>query len=394
MQRRLRAVRERLSQHQRKELDLVNLAFIDLKKQYLALEEKIHKAIGDVLSHGNFIMGPEIKKLESQLAEYVGVKNAVSCSSGTDALLLPLMAWGIGKGDAVFTSTFTFIATAEVIALLGATPVFVDIDPETYNIDAEKLAQAVERVKKEGKLKPRAIIPVDLFGLPAAYDAIMDLAARENLLVLEDAAQSFGGVYKNSHCGALGHAAATSFFPAKPLGCYGDGGAAFTDDDELAQKIMSLRVHGKGTDKYDNVRIGLNARLDTLQAAILLVKLEQFPWELEQRQVVAQRYTKALSGLLETPGISRGCMSAWAQYSVQSDKRGDIQKGLKDAGVPTAIYYPKPLHLQSAFAYLGGRIGDCPVAEKASARIFSLPMHPYITEGEQNFVIQAVSCLG
>ena len=371
----------------------MNIAFVDLKRQFEAMEDKIHTAIQGVLSHGGFIMGPEIGQLEGRLAQFAGVKHAISCSSGTDALLLPLMAWGIGPGDAVFTTPFTFIATAEVIALLGATPVFVDIDPKTYNLDPELLTQAIECVQRQGKLRPRAVLPVDLFGLPADYDRIMEIATRNNLLVLEDAAQSFGSKYKNRSGGSLGHAAGTSFFPAKPLGCYGDGGAIFTDDDELAAKIKSLRVHGQGTNKYDNVRIGLNARMDTLQAAILLVKLDSFSWELDQRQQVANRYTQALAGIVETPSIPENQLSAWAQYSIQSDRREDYLNRLKNAGVPSAIYYPKPLHLQSAFQYLGGKMGDCPVSEAVSQRIFSLPMHPYLTDEEQNHVIQTIISL-
>lgn len=364
----------------------MTIAFIDLKKQYQAMEDKIHQAIKGVLTHGRFIMGPEIGQLEARLAEFSGARHAISCSSGTDALLLPLMAWGVGPGDAVFTSPFTFIATAEVVSLLGATPVFVDIDPKTYNLDPEKLAQAVGRVKREGRLRPRVVIPVDLFGLSADYDAVMAIAARDDLLVLEDAAQSFGGTYKGRPCGSLGHAAATSFFPAKPLGCYGDGGAVFTGDDSLAAAMRSIRVHGQGSDKYDNVRIGLNARMDTLQAAILLVKLENFPWELEQRQRVAERYSRALAGIVETPQIPGDCRSAWAQYSIQSDRREALQRALKTAGIPTAVYYPKPLHLQTAFGFLGGKPGDCPISEAASNRIFSLPMHPYLSDEEIDYV--------
>ncbi len=368
----------------------MNLPFIDLKKQYETIANRIHDSIDKVLDHGRYIMGPEINQLEEQLAEFVGVKHAVSCSSGTDALLLPLMAWGVGPGDAVFTSPFTFIATAEVVSLLGATPVFVDIDPKTYNIDPGLLSQAVERVKRDGKLRPRAVIPVDLFGLAADYDPIMELASKEELLVLEDAAQSFGGQYKGSRCGAFGHAAATSFFPAKPLGCYGDGGAVFTNSDSLMDKIKSLRIHGKGKDKYDNVYVGLNARMDTLQAAILLVKLEKFPWELERRQKVAQRYNQYLEKIVDVPYVPENSISAWAQYSIQSKSRDRLQGALKAAGIPTAIYYPKPLHLQSAFTALGGQVGDFPVSEDAAQKIFSLPMHPYLDEEEQQYVIETL----
>jgi len=368
----------------------VKIAFIDLKKQFSVLEKDIRAAIDGVLAHGQFIMGPEIGRLEEELAGFSGVKQAVACASGTDALLLPLMAWGVGPGDAVFTSPFTFIATAEVISLLGATPIFVDIDPRTYNLDPEQLRAVVEKTTKEGRLRPKIIIPVDLFGLPADYEPIMALAEEKGLLVLEDAAQAFGALYHGRRTGGLGHAGATSFFPAKPLGCYGDGGAVLTDDEHLAGLMRSIRVHGQGGHKYENVRIGLNARLDTLQAAILLAKLAAFPGELEQRRRVAARYTRGLDGRVQTPYVPEGLTSAWAQYSILTDRRDEVQAALKSAGIPTAVYYPLPLHLQGAFADLGYAPGDFPASEAAARHIFSLPMHPYLEDEEIDYIVDQV----
>ncbi len=360
----------------------MGIPFIDLKKQFGLLETDIRAAMDVVLAHGQYINGPEVGKLEAELAAFAGTRYAVGCASGTDALLMPLMAYGVGPGDAVFTTTFTFIATAEVIAFLGATPVFVDIDPDTYNIDPSLLKEAVARVRREGKLRPKAVIPVDLFGLPADYDAIMAIADAEGLIVLEDAAQGFGGIYKNRRACSFGHVAATSFFPAKPLGCYGDGGAIFTNDDDMLEKLLSIRAHGQGSDRYENVRIGINGRLDTLQAAVLRVKLGVFSGELDERQRVAEQYSARLAGLLKTPVVPEGFRSAWAQYSVQVDDRDACRAALQKVGVPTAVYYPKPLHLQTAFAYLGGRAGDCPVAEAVAGRIFSMPMHPYLEDAQ------------
>ena len=368
----------------------MNIPFIDLKKQFATLEKDIRAGIDAVLEHGRFIMGPEVNELEAGLAEYVGTKHSLVCSSGTDALLMPLMLFGVGPGDAIFTSPFTFIATAEVVSLLGATPVFVDIDPRTYNLDVEKLREAVERVEEEGELRPAGIIPVDLFGLPAEYDSIMSLAVEKNLFVLEDAAQGFGGVYHGRRAGSLGHVGATSFFPAKPLGCYGDGGAIFTDDFDMLDKLRSVRVHGQGSNKYDNVRVGLNGRLDTLQAAVLLVKLAAFPRELEERQRVAQRYNQGLSGHVVTPTVPDGLVSSWAQYSVLAEDRDLVTGRLNKAGIPTAVYYPKPLHLQEAFAGLGHSLGDFPASEEAAGRIFSLPMHPYLEDDQIDLIVEQV----
>jgi UDP-2-acetamido-2-deoxy-ribo-hexuluronate aminotransferase len=355
------------------------------------MEKDMRAGIDAVLAHGRFIMGPEIDELEAKLAEYVGTQYALSCSSGTDALLMPLMLFGVGPGDAVFTTPFTFIATAEVISLLGATPVFVDIDAQSYNLDVNRLREAVARVEEEGELRPVGIIPVDLFGLPAEYDPIMSFAAEKDLFVLEDAAQGFGGLYHGRRAGSLGHVGATSFFPAKPLGAYGDGGAIFTDDHDMVEKLRSVRVHGQGSNKYDNVRVGLNGRLDTLQAAVLLVKLAAFPRELEERQRVARRYTQGLSGHVVTPTVPEGLVSSWAQYSVLAEDRDLVMGRLNQAGIPTAIYYPKPLHLQEAFTGLGYSPGDFPVSEEAAGRIFSLPMHPYLEDDQIDFIVGQVA---
>jgi len=359
------------------------MQFIDLQEQYKLVEKQINEGIQTVLAHGQFIMGPEVLELEKKLANYVNVKHAITCANGTDALHLPLLAWGIGKGDAVFTTTFSFFATAEVISLTGATPVFVDIEEETFNICPKALEKEIGKVKSEGKLTAKAIIPVDLFGSLADYDKISDIAKKYEVKVLSDAAQSFGGTHNGKKAGSFGDAAATSFFPAKPLGCYGDGGAMFTDDDGLAEHLRSLRNHGQGSDKYDNIRIGLNSRLDTIQAAILLPKLEILSDEIEKRNIVAKKYNSFLGAIVKTPYISSNATSAWAQYSVlakNAEEREKFQEILKEAEIPTMIYYPKPLHLQKAFSNLGYRIGDFPVAEDVTSRIFSLPMHPYLTE--------------
>ena len=386
--------------------------FIDLAAQQRIIRPSLQKGIHKVLQHGQYIMGPEITELEHRLAEYVGVRHAIGCSSGTDALLLALLAHGVGTGDAIFTTPFTFIATAEVISLLGATPVFVDIDPKTFNIDPGKLKQAVTALKSNdpslhplpsnhnpSPLTPKGVIPVDLFGLPADYDNIRSIAQEHGLFIIEDAAQSFGAQYNGKKACAFGDLACTSFFPAKPLGGYGDGGMCFTDDDEKAEILRSLLVHGKGFHKYDNARIGINGRLDTLQAAILLAKFDILPKEIELRKQVAQRYTELLmhlssSGAVLLPQMPRGLTSAWAQYSIlakDEDRRATIQTRLKEAGIPTAIYYPKPLHLQSAFKSLEYKKGNFQISEDYAGRIFSLPMHPYLTGEEQEKIAEIIA---
>jgi dTDP-4-amino-4,6-dideoxygalactose transaminase len=377
------------------------LQFVDLATQQKRIREKIDANITAVLDHGQYIMGPEIKTLEKRLADYVGVDHAIGCASGTDALLMALMAYEVGPG--------TFIATAEVISLLGATPVFVDIDPETFNIDPDQLDRAISNLKSNDSnqypipitnnpspLTPKGVIGVDIFGLPAKYDRIEAIAQKDNLFVIEDAAQSFGADMDGKNACSFGDIACTSFFPAKPLGCYGDGGMCFTDDDELANIMESVRVHGKGDHKYDNVRVGINGRLDSMQAAILLAKFDIFPEEIKLRQQVANRYNALLGSALQlkVPYIPAGATSAWAQYSIltaDESQRTRLQDKLKEAQIPTAIYYPQPLHLQSAFSYLGYQQGDFPVSEDCSRRIFSLPMHPYLAEEDQNKIADVIS---
>ena len=366
------------------------MPFIDLKAQYRRIENEVKDRIHRILEHGRYIMGPEIDELEDALAKFVGVKHAISCSSGTDALIMPLLAYGVGPGDAVFTTPFTFVATAEVISLLGATPVFVDIDAKTFNLNPGALEEQVKRVKQEGKLRAKGIIPVDLFGLPADYDPIQKLADEEDLFVLEDTAQGLGGLYHGRVAGSFGHVAATSFFPAKPLGAYGDAGAVFTDDDGLADSMRSIRIHGQGENKYDNVRLGLNARMDSIQAAVMICKLAIFPEELDLRQKVAETYNRCLTSV-ETPYVPEGYRSSWAQYSVLADDRETCQKALQEKGIPTAIYYAIPLHLQKAYQYLGYRPGDMPVSETAAKRIFSLPMHPYLSEEQIQWVAESLN---
>ena len=365
------------------------IEFIDLKAQQNRLGDRLSTAIDRVLDHGRYIMGPEVAAFEDKLAEFCGARNVISCANGTEALTMVMMAWGIGPGDAVFVPSFNFIAAAESVALLGATPVFVDVHRETFNIDPASLEGAIGVARDRG-LTPRVIVPVDLFGQPADYPAILGIAEDHDLLVLSDAAQSFGGRLGNRRVGTFGHTTTTSFFPAKPLGCYGDGGAVFTEDDDLADTIRSIRVHGKGSDKYDNVRVGLNARLDTLQAAILIEKLAIFADELEARQVVADRYTAALSDIAATPHVIDGARSAWAQYTLIVDERDALMAACKAQGVPTQIYYPTPLHQQSAYADMPQAPGGCPVSAELCAKVVSLPMHPYLSETDQDRVIGAV----
>jgi len=369
------------------------MQFIDLAAQQNRIREAIEAGFKKILDHGQYILGPEIRELEDKLAAFTGAPYAVSVASGTDALLMPLMIEKIGPGDAIFTSTFTFIATAEVIALLGATPVFVDIDSETYNIDPLKLEAAIVKTISEKRLRPKGIIPVDLFGQPADYQAIQAIADKYHLFVLEDAAQSFGASQNGKKTGALAKVAATSFFPAKPLGCYGDGGMIFTDEKDICEQLLSIRVHGQGIDKYTNVRVGINGRMDSLQAAVLLAKLEIFSEEIELRQEVAARYNQLLAGAVTLPKILNENISAWAQYSVLHPHRDDLIKKLRENSIPTAIYYPIPLHLQEAFAGLNYRKGDFPVAEKIAREILSLPMHPYLERQDQEKICQIIRAL-
>ena len=367
------------------------IELVDLHAQQARIRARLDEAIRRVLEHGQYIMGPEVAELETKLAAFAGASHCVSCSNGTDALLLPLLAWKVGPGDAVFVPAFTFMATAEVVSLLGARPVFVDADPRTFNLDPVALEKRLASLERG--LKPRAVIAVDLFGQPADYGAIRAIARKHGLLVLQDSAQSFGAVYRGERVGRQGDVTATSFFPSKPLGAYGDGGACFTSDARLSEQLASLRAHGKGASKYDHARIGLNARLDTLQAAILLAKLEVFEDELKKREAVAAKYTAALEPLaprLLTPRLAPGLTSAWAQYSLLADGRDRIVATLAERGIATAVHYPKPLHLQPAYASLGYQRGDFPVAESLCERIFSLPMHPYLAPADQERVIEAV----
>ena len=354
------------------------IPFIDLKKQYRRIEDGVDKAIKQVLEHGQYILGPEVSELEKQLAELAGTKYCLACSSGTDALLMAYMALGFKAGDAVFTSPFTFFATVEMIAMTGATPVFVDVDPQTYNMNPEKLRDAILKVRAEGKLNLKAIVPVDIFGQSCDYDAIKAIAEEFGLPIVEDGAQAMGALYKGKRVPSFGTIGCTSFFPAKPLGCYGDGGAVFTDDKALYDRMFSILVHGRGGDKYDNILIGLNARLDTIQAAVLLQKLTLFKEEIELRQTVAANYAKALSGVVQVPTVAKDCVSVWAQYCPRSKDFAKIQAALKAAEIPSARYYPIPMHLLKAMKYLGYRKGDMPVAEAIAEDIFALPMHPYL----------------
>lgn len=371
------------------------MEFRDLKRQYQVLKPQMDAAMLEVAENCNFISGKQVTELEQQLAEYVGVKHCVTCGNGTDALTLVMMAWDIKAGDVVFVPTFTFFASAEVVAFEGATPVFVDVDERTFNVDPVKLEEAIEQVKKEGKLNPRAVIAVDLFGQPADYTKIEEICKKHGLLLLEDGAQGFGGKIGDRTACSFGDAAATSFFPAKPLGCYGDGGAVFTNDDEMADYMRSIRVHGKSpADKYDNLRIGLNSRLDTIQAAVLKVKLQAFKdHELESVNRAAKLYDEYLGNVVKTPVVPEGFYSSWAQYTLildSKEQRTHLQKELKEQGIPTMVYYPKPMHLQGAFADLGYKKGDFPVAESLCERVLSLPMHPYLNEEDIRFVANAV----
>ncbi|MEH2470264.1 dTDP-4-amino-4,6-dideoxygalactose transaminase [Nitrobacteraceae bacterium AZCC 2161] len=377
-----------MNQHLRPE----PVPFIDIGAQRRRLGQSIDDAVGRVLTHCQFIGGPEVTQLEAELAAYTGAKHVISCASGTDALLMVLMAKGVGPGDAVFCPSFTFCATGEAVALTGASPVFVDVDEATYNMDAASLKRAVATAKKLG-LKPRAIIPVDLFGQPADHDTIAAIAEAEGMFVLDDAAQAFGARYKGKRIGTFALATATSFFPAKPLGCFGDGGAIFTDDDQLAADLRSIRVHGQGSDKYDNVRLGLTGRLDTIQAAVLLEKLKIFDDEIAARNKVAERYARSLGNIVTVPRVADGNSSIWACYTIRLPKGTDrdaFAASLKAQGVPTAIYYVKSMHMQTAYSNYPVADGGLLVCEALSADVISLPVHAYLDEATQERVIKAV----
>jgi len=369
------------------------MQFRDLKTQYNVLKDEMDKAILDVVASSAFVMGPKIKEMESAFAEYVGVKHCIACNSGTDALLLALKVWDVKLGDAVFVPSFTFFASAEVIAMLGATPVFVDVDKDTFNMDVSDLERKIEQTIKAGKLMPRVVIAVDLFGLPADFKAIRKVADKHGLYVLEDGAQGFGGRIGDRKACTFGDISTTSFFPAKPVGCYGDGGAVFTDNDEWAELIESYHIHGKGSDRYDNVRIGMNSRLDSIQAAILLVKLKAFKeYELVDVNKVSARYTEKLKDVVKTPIVPEGFYSSWAQYTLQlEDKevRTGLQATLKTLDIPTAIYYPIPMHRQTAFSYLNLDDNRCPISDQLADTVISLPIHPYLSEKDQDRICDA-----
>lgn len=371
------------------------MEFRDLKKQYSLNQKEIDKAIKQVLQNTNFISGVQVRELEQNLAQYVGVKHCITCGNGTDALQLALMAWNIGKKDAVFIPDFTFFSSGEVVPTVGATPVFVDVDKDTYNIDAECLERTIQYTLEHTDLKPKAIIAVDLFGQPADYPEIVKIADKYGLFVLEDAAQGFGGTINQKQACGFGDIATTSFFPAKPLGCYGDGGAVFTDNDEWAEEIKSLRIHGKGNDKYDNVRIGMNSRLDTLQAAVLLAKLPIFAErELSAVNRFAQLYSEKLQGLVTTPFVKSGMTSSWAQYTIQlknENQRSKVAEYLKGKGIPTAVYYRKPMHRQTAFKDLLFKDDYYSVTNDLCQTVLSLPMHPYLQAEEIDSICKRIA---
>lgn len=364
--------------------------FIDFAAQQKLIRPQLDLAISRVLDHGQYIMGPEVKELEGQLLEFTGARHALTCANGTDALTLVLMAWGIGPGDAVFVPSFTYVATAEAPAQLGATPFFVDVCEDTFNIDPQSFKQAIIDSRELG-LKPAAVIAVDLFGQPADVDTIAEIAHAESIKVLVDGAQSFGATSKGRRVGSMGDATTTSFFPAKPFGCYGDGGAVFTSCDEDAEIINSIRLHGKGSQKYDNVRIGLNSRLDTLQAAILIEKLKLFPGELSKRSSVAQNYSNLLSDAFAVPILSHGNTSAWAQYTLKLDNREVVQNKLKAAGIPSVVYYPIPLSKQLGYQHYPQVSRGVGVSEGLSEKVLSLPMHPYLSGTTQRRVVTALT---
>ena len=365
------------------------IPFIDLKAQRKRLGKEIDTAIARVLDHGQYILGPEVDAFERELAEFTGARHVISCANGTDALMLVHLAEEIGPGDAVLVPSMTFAATVEPALICGATPVYVDIGPRSFSLSPSGLVEALARAKNAG-LRPRLIVPVDLYGVPADYEAIMEFAGAYGLVVVADAAQSMGARRAGRRTGALAHYTCTSFFPAKPLGCYGDGGAVFTRDDDAAARLRSLRIHGKGTDKYDNVRAGLNSRLDALQAAILREKLRIFENELAARERIARRYTALLDGAVETPVVPNGVRSAWALYSIMTDRRDAMRSSLEAKGIPTGVYYAKPLHRQPACAHGLAPEEGLPATERATARVLSLPMHPYLDEATQDWIVDAI----
>lgn len=370
------------------------MEYIDLKAQYKRLKDKIDNNIQNAISNAEFISGPEVKQLEEKLAEYVGRKYCVTCANGTDALTIAMRVLNVKTNDAVFVPSFTFYSTSEVVSLEGATPIFVDVDERTFNIDAMKLEKAIKQVINEGKLNPKAIIPVDLFGQVANFPEILKIAAKYNLKVVEDGAQGFGGSINGKMACSFGDISTTSFFPAKPLGCYGDGGAIFTDDEELYKLMLSLRVHGKGSFKYENVRVGYNSRLDTIQAAILLPKFEAFKeYELDNRNKFAKMYTEKLKDIIKTPVVPEGYVSSWAQYTLildSEEERNNLQDELKKAGIPTMVYYPIPLHKQIVYEGYNFNLDDLKVSEELSKKVLSIPMHPYMNEETVNKICDEI----
>tara|TARA_B100000902_G_C27322441_1_gene925646 strand:- start:5504 stop:6634 length:1131 start_codon:yes stop_codon:yes gene_type:complete len=360
--------------------------FIDLAAQQKLIRSQLEVAIKKVLDHGQYIMGPEVKEFENQLCEFTRAKHALTCANGTDALAIVLMAWGVGQGDAIFVPSFTYVASAEAPAQLGATPFFVDVHEDTFNLDPDSFKQAIIDCRKFG-LNPSVVIAVDLFGQPADIDSITEIAHSEGIKVLVDGAQSFGAIHQGRRVGSLGDATTTSFFPAKPLGCYGDGGAVFTNNDNDAEIINSIRLHGKGVEKYDNIRIGVNSRLDTIQAAILIEKLKLFADELSMRANVASNYNSKLSRKYRIPVLVSGNTSAWAQYTLILDNRDEIQAKLKSIGIPSVVYYPLPLSLQSGYKHFPRVTGGACISEHLSKHVLSLPMHPYLGHEVQNYII-------
>ncbi|MEO1702586.1 MAG: DegT/DnrJ/EryC1/StrS aminotransferase family protein [Pseudomonadota bacterium] len=366
------------------------MQFIDLAAQRARLGAKLEASVNAVVQSGRYILGPQVAEFEKRLADYLGVSHVVGCASGTDALQIPLMAWRVGAGDAVFVPSFTFASTAEVVALVGAEPVFVDIDPQTYLMDPHSLQAAIAMIEAEGRLKPKAVIPVDLFGMVADYASIEPIARKHGLKIISDAAQATGAKMGNAYCGSFGDVAATSFYPAKPLGCYGDGGAVMTDDGDLAEVLRSVAFHGKGTSQYDNVRIGLTSRLDTIQAAILLLKLDILEDEMVVRNQVAQRYHDGLKDVVKTSSNPENMRSAWAQYAIETPVRDGLKNHLSENDIPSVIYYVKPLHEQSAYCQYPVAPGGLPVTESKPEQILCLPMHPYLSDDDVDRVIETI----